>query len=227
VTTAILVPAASPIESACESSLRVLEQRGFTVWRVPGYSAIDQARNQLASDALAQGFDELIWIDSDIGFQPEDVERLRSHNLPIVAGIYPKKGKRALSCHLQPGTKDVKFGSHGGLLEIQYAATGFLYARREVYDDIRTCCDLVTCNQRFGRAVVPYFQPLVVPDGEGHWYLGEDFAFCERARRAGHRIWADTTVRLFHIGGYPYSWEDAGADTTRYVDYTFKVETPK
>jgi len=85
----------------------------------------------------------------------------------------------------------------------------------------------VTCNQRFGRAVVPYFQPLVVPDGEGHWYLGEDFAFCERARRAGHRIWADTTVRLFHIGGYPYSWEDAGADTTRYVDYTFKVETPK
>ena len=61
----ILVPVGSAIDSGCEDALRELERRGYAVWRVRGYSAIDAARNQMASDALAQCFDELMWIDSD------------------------------------------------------------------------------------------------------------------------------------------------------------------
>lgn len=36
--------------------------------RVHGYSAMDAAQNQMATDALAAGFDALLWIDPDIVF---------------------------------------------------------------------------------------------------------------------------------------------------------------
>ncbi|MGH7168952.1 MAG: hypothetical protein ACRELF_16275 [Gemmataceae bacterium] len=54
----VLVPVGGAIDPGCEDSLRELERRGYPVWRMRGYSAIDAARNQLASDALAQGFNE-------------------------------------------------------------------------------------------------------------------------------------------------------------------------
>ena len=59
-----------------------------------GYAAIDQGRNQMATDALLDGYEETMWIDADVDFHPDAVDRLRSHNLPMVAGIYPQKGKR-------------------------------------------------------------------------------------------------------------------------------------
>lgn len=200
-----------------------LEARGYVVRRVFGYAAIDQARSQMATDALADGFDELMWIDADIGFDPDAVDRLRAHGLPIACGIYPKKGQRALACNLLNDTDKVTFGKEGGLFEIAYAATGFLLTRRQVYADIERALRLPTCNQRFNRPIVPYFLPLLLEDGEGHWYLGEDFAFSERARRAGHKVIADTTIRLTHIGRYGYSWEDAGGEPPRYAHYDFQV----
>lgn len=220
----ILVPVGSKIEPECERGLARLEARGYTVWRTGGYAAIDHGRSQMATDALASGFQELMWIDSDVGFEPEAIERLRAHDLPIVCAIYPKKGVRALACHLLPETTEVLFGPDGGLLELAYAATGFLLTRRAVYDAVRKRARLPVCNQRFGRPVVPYFLPLIQRDGEGHWYLGEDFAFCARARDAGFKVMADTTVRLRHIGRYAYGWEDAGGELPRYDRYVFHVE---
>ena len=217
----VLVPVGHHVEPDCEEGLRALEARGYEVRRVRGYAAIDQARSQMASDALVDGFDDLLWIDADIVFDPADVERLRATELAVVGGIYPKKNARALACHLLDGTSNVRFGRRGGLLEIRYAPTGFLLTRRAVYE--RVAEQLPLCNQRFGVPLRPYFLPLVVPDGEGHWYLGEDFAFCERARRAGFPIMADTTVRLWHVGSYRYGWEDAGSTSGRYDDYHFVV----
>ncbi|HEV3025759.1 MAG TPA: hypothetical protein VGX76_24970, partial [Pirellulales bacterium] len=106
----ILVPANNGIEPACEHALRQLERMGHPVWRVPGFSQIDTARSQLATDAVARGFEELMWIDSDTEFEPAAVERLRSHNLPIVSGLYPKKGTRALASSLLPETRKIIFG---------------------------------------------------------------------------------------------------------------------
>jgi GT2 family glycosyltransferase len=64
---------------------------------------------------------------------------------------------------------------------------------------------------------------MVVPDGDGQWYLGEDFAFSERARQAGFDIVADTRVRLHHIGKYAYSWEDSGISPARYATFTLNL----
>lgn len=87
----VLVPYQGLIHRECEEGLKELERRGYQVRRVQGYAAIDQGRNQLATDALLDGFEEILWIDSDVGFHPDSVEQLRSHPQWIVCGIYPQK----------------------------------------------------------------------------------------------------------------------------------------
>jgi hypothetical protein len=274
----ILVPANNGIEPACDQALRQLERMGYPVWRVPGFSQINTARSQLATDAIARGFDELMWIDSDTEFDPAAVERLRSHNLPIVSGLYPKNGSRALASSLLPQTQKIVFGEGGGLLEIRDAATGFLLTKRQVYLDIQRCCNLPVCNLQFNKPLVPFFMTMVVEveetpsprpspvpstssgqaEGEGdergdrtsevgtrsvgdespltphhspaakqYWYLSEDFAFSHRARQAGYKIYADSTIRLGHIGRYTYAWEDAGTSLNRYSTFHFQVSDAK
>ena len=182
------------IEPACEASLRELERRGYRVWRVHGYKQIDLARCQMASDALAAGCEETLWIDADTGFHPDAVERLRAHDLPIVCGIYPKKNKRELAIHALPGTKEIVFGKGGGLIEILYAPTGFLLVRRDVYDDAPRAARTARVSRRHRpHARARTIAPLIRPDGDGWWYLADDFAFCERARQCGYKIMADTT----------------------------------
>jgi hypothetical protein len=228
----ILVPVGTHIEPACEESLAALERRGYEVRRVRGYSAIDQGRCQMATDALKDGFEETMWIDSDVGFHPNDVERLRRNNLPLCCGIYPKKGKRELASHAFPGTQQMIFGKGGGPTEILYAATGFLHVRRVVYETIQRELKLPICNTRFKRPLVPFFLPLIVEDflaekngaPAATWYLAEDFAFSERARQCGFKIMADTRLRLFHFGGYGYSWEEAGREARRFGTFTYHMQ---
>lgn len=219
----VLVPVRTHVEEECAAGLAELQARGYQVQQVVGQTAIDYARSKLASDALDAGFEEIMWIDSDVGFTADDVELLRSHRLPVVSGIYPQKGHRALASHLLPDTDQLVFGLGGGLIEILYAAGGFLLTHRRVYEAIREHEQLPHCNGRFGGGFTPYFWPMVVPDGDGHWYLAEDFAFSERVRRAGFAVMADTRIRLQHVGRIAYTWEDAGSDRPRYASYTFSV----
>jgi hypothetical protein len=222
----ILVPFASSIIPPCERALEELERRGYPVRRVGGYAAIDQGRNQMSTDALLDGYEETMWIDADIDFHPDAIDRLRSHRLPIVCGVYPQKGKRALACHVMPGSAKMVFGKDGGLVEILYAATGFLFVRREVYLTVQDRLQLPMCNERFRGPMLPFFQPMLHPCEDGHWYLAEDYAFSERVRQCGYRIMADTTIRLWHVGSHSYGWEDAGVDRERFDAFTLNFGPP-
>jgi hypothetical protein len=211
----ILVPSSGPIEPECEKGLRALEAKGYPIRRVFGFSAIDFGRSVMASHALQSGYEELMWIDSDVGFDPRDVERLRSHALPLSCGLYSKKDRKSFACYFAPGTENVPFGVGGKLTEVQYAGFGFVHTRRTVYDRIRERFKVKDCNQRFGKPITPWFLPEVVPDGAGSWYLPEDYAFCHRARLCGVPIMADTTIRLSHVGKYAFTWEDIRATQER------------
>jgi hypothetical protein len=217
---AVLVPYAGFVHPPCENGLRELERRGYAVRRVGGYAAIDQGRNQMATDALLDGFAETMWIDSDVEFRAEDVDRLRRHGLPICCGIYPQKGRKALACHVMPGADRVTFGRGGGLQELLFAAAGFLHVRREAYLRVQHALKLPVANERFGSAMIPFFLPMLLETEDGQWYLAEDYAFSERARRAGHKLMADTSIRLWHHGGYGYGWEDAGLERERVETFT-------
>ncbi len=223
----VLVPFATHIAPACEQGLIELQRRGYPVWRVGGYANIDQGRNQMATDALAAGFEETFWIDADIDFHPDAVERLRSYALPVVSGIYARKGARAIAAQTLPGTTKFGMGKGTALCEILYAATGFLHVRREVYATIQQKLALPVCNEAFGRPTVPFFLPMIRQYEGGHWYLGDDYAFCERARQCGYKIMADTSIRLWHIGEYAYGWEDAGLERPRHDSFLFLIADGK
>jgi len=219
----VLVPFLSHIEPSCDRGLRELERRGLEVRRYPSSAAVDRTRCDAATTALRDGFDELMWIDSDISFEADDVARLRGHGRSIVGGVYAKKGVRGLAVHLAAGTPELRMGDGGGLHEVRYLGAGFLHTRREVYADIVRTFSLPECNTAFGAATVPYFLPMVISDpAYGYWYLGEDYAFCERASRAGHPSVADTAIRLGHVGSYTYGWEDAGQEIPRVTGATFR-----
>lgn len=220
----ILVPVASHIEPACEASLDALERAGLPVWRRWGYSDISRGRSEMATEALAEGFEELLWIDADTEFQPDAVSRLRSHNLPIVGAIYPVKNERRLACNPLQTPDEITFGEGGGLKELQFLATGFLLTQRKVYAKMREHFKMPTCvGGKHG--LVPYFQPMIHQDQATgrQLYLSEGFSFCERAKQCGFKIFADTTIRLGHIGKKSFSWEDAGTDIVRYQSYRFSI----
>jgi hypothetical protein len=223
----VLVPYLTHVEAPCEQGLRDLERMGLQVRRIASSAAIDRQRCDMATQALADGFERIMWIDSDVGFSAAAVEQLIRHDLPVVAGLYPKKGQRAFAVYFEESTKEIALGEGGGLVDVKYVGTGFLLAHRMVYDDIQRTFGLPVCNTKWGQPTVPYFLPMVIPDGaNGWWYLGEDFSFCERARQAGHRITVDTTIRLGHIGRYTYQWEDAGMEMPRIPRVTFEMASP-
>jgi hypothetical protein len=103
------------------------------------------------------------------------------------------KGPREFASAFLPGTTLVRLGRGGALLDVLYCGFGFTHTRRAVFDAVRARLDLEECNLAFRRPLVPYFAPLVAPDGRGDpWYLNEDYAFCERARWCGYGARADT-----------------------------------
>ncbi len=220
----ILVPARGSISPECEQGLQTLERRGYAVRRAADAQTVEVVRATMVRDSLAAGFDELMWIDGDISFHPGDVEKLRRHGQPVVCGIYPKVRSRELACAFLPGTEKIQFGEVGGLVEILYGPFGFMLTRREVFEEIRRQLSLPECNQRFGSAVVPWFMPLLAEDGSaGPWYLTDDFALCERARRCQFKIMADSSIRLWRMGLYAFGWEDAGSDKQEYASYIFHL----
>lgn len=214
----VLVPYLSHVEPSCERGLRELERRGTEVRRYAATAAVDRTRCEAATAALADGYDELMWIDSDISFDPDDIDKLRGSTHSMIAGAYAKKGVRALALQPEPETRELAFGERGGPTAVRYVGAGFLLTRREVYDAIQRTFSLPVCNTRFGAPMVPYFLPMVIADparAGAYWYLGEDYAFCERARQAGHPTIVDTSIRLGHVGPYTYGWEDAGQTIER------------
>lgn len=187
-----------------------MKRRGYEVKTLNGASDISLARSSMATEALEEGFEETLWVDSDIGFDPDDADKLRAHNRPIVAGLYVRKPATGFAARFRPG--EVVFGLGGGLVEMEKVGMGFTLIRAEVYEAVRKACDLFPVNGGYdGKKVVPYFLPMLAEEPAGLCYLSEDYSFIYRARQAGIVTYADTTIKLGHIGGgYAWSWDDLG-----------------
>lgn len=223
---AVLVPHLNGIEWECEQGLRALEQSGVRVFRRGGSSAIDSARSELLSDAIHAGFESILFIDSDIGFDVQDALRILARPEAVISGVYAKKGNRELASRFADGIRDVVFGRQaGGLYPLKYAAAGFLRIRSTVALRMVAELGLPLCNTRWGKGFWPFFLPIVHADSDGcFYYLAEDWAFSRRLDQIGVTPLADTTIRLWHFGRYGYGWEDAGSDTKRHGSYTYHLE---
>ncbi len=208
---AVLVPVAREIEPETEDGLRILASRGYMVRLLHRSSQVDLARSTLVTEALNDGFSETMWIDSDQTFNPDDVDRLRSHNLPFVVGLYVQKGPKRFAGMFPADTGRVTFGKGGGLVPMSDVGFGFTYVRAEVYRAIQQRLPQehrMVMGGYQGKMITPYFLPLVAAKNSGHYYLSEDYSFTHRAKEAGFIPMADTTIRVGHIGRKEYTWDD-------------------
>ena len=135
--TLILVPTGLGVDHKTDEQLRKLESFGYQVWRQPGYSAIDQCRNKMIYNFLTHTqFKNILWIDGDIIFTLEDVQKLEQSEFDIVGGTYPFKGHPQLT-FVPIDDEQITFGESGHrFIEVEALATGFLFITRKSIIDI-------------------------------------------------------------------------------------------
>lgn len=204
----VMVPVAHHIEPQTDQALRDLEKRGITVKRKWGFSCISQGRCAMATESLDEGYEWLIWLDSDLDFWSWDIEKIVSHGLPVVGGAYSVKGWPVLTTEfLEDG--EVILGVGGGLKEVRFIATGFLCVHRSVYEKLaETMLRAKIWGGQYNS--YPFYLPEVVDvDGDRH-IIGEDFNFIRKVRGAGFKVYCDTSLQIGHIGKYAYGYEFLG-----------------
>lgn len=187
----ILVPYLSNIEPECQYGLQQLEAAGARVWRRGGSSAIDLARNVMASEAINCKY--IFFIDADIGFDYKDALRLINDPEPVISGIYSKKGIPKIASVLAEKVTSNR-------TPLLYAAAGFLRIQTSVLTKMIKELELPLCNTKWGKGLWPFFQPTIV---DNH-YLSEDWAFSHRLRLIGITPIADLSIRLTHWGRFGY-----------------------
>ena len=157
-------------------------------------SLITRARNYLVDEFLRSGFTHLLFIDSDIHFNPQDVLALMALDKDVIGGPYPKKsinwGNIALAArnHADLDPKELEnlvgeyvFNVVKGTsqfqvtdpLEVLEIGTGFMMVKREVfermekaYPNIRYKPDHVgQANFDGSRYIHAYFDTVI--DSEG------------------------------------------------------------
>jgi GT2 family glycosyltransferase len=155
---------------------------------VVGGTSVDMARNELVRAFLAiPEASHLLFLDDDV-LPPEDaIPRLMAHDLPIVSGLYFKRGAPyvPVAWRFARG-KRVNDGARGGteplldyrpgLQEVAAVGAGLLLIRREVLENIPE----------------PWFAT--------HYPVcSEDAYFCELARAAGFKVYLDADVKAGHL----------------------------
>ena len=102
---------------------------------------VDMARNILVEYALQEGFDAIIWPDTDMIFPDDAFTRLvamSNAGYPIAAGIYRKGiGARNLLTAIEWGNpcevEDLRAIAQGGIARVAMTAGGFSIVRTQVY----------------------------------------------------------------------------------------------
>lgn len=172
-----------------------------------GDSLVSRARNRIAAQFLASDATHLLFIDTDLIFSPEHVERLVSHGRPLIAGLYPKKQEElSWVCNTRP-----EFGAadEQGIQRILYAGTGFLCIAREVFEAIIRLHPELAYSADDGEQEGTYYDffktgVYVDPVEHKRRYLSEDWYFCQLALDSGFPCFADTHVVLKHVGEAVY-----------------------
>jgi hypothetical protein len=189
---------------------------------------ITRARQNIVADFLAnEAATHLLFIDADIGFEPEQVFRLLDFGADISAAIYPIKRidwqkvtaavearrapiEAAALSYLIEFTDPNRIEVDRGFARVQYAGTGFFMIQRHVllamiqhYPELRYAHDHKPedklAGSRFRSAL---FNCLI--DEATDTYLSEDFSFCKRWTDMGGTIWIDLESRLTHVGAVSF-----------------------
>jgi hypothetical protein len=145
--------------------------------------------------------------------------KLIAHDLDFVGGLYAlkKQGVKRCSSITMDGSA-AEFDT--GLKEMRWMSSGCWCCRRSVIEKMVKAYPELNYDgddNMSGKALHALFMPMLYDLKEGDFpniklpfrkYLSEDWAFAERWKAIGGKIFADTSVVLQHIGSYNYNLFD-------------------
>jgi GT2 family glycosyltransferase len=144
-------------------------------------SLIYEARERLADFAIQNGYDHVLWLDSDIMFPSTMLMDMMAQDKDILTGVVAARRHPYYPCvYLSKGEKlePVK-DFDGRIIRVDSCGFGAVLLKTEVlermFEEFHTC-----------------FQPIL-----GY---GEDLSFCVRAKKLGYEIYADPNIEIGHIG---------------------------
>lgn len=171
-------------------------------------SLITKGRSRIANFFINNTqYEYVMFIDADIGFEPQDVLKLLSYQRDIVCGAYPMKSiplQYNYNISQPPLAED-------GLIKIDNIGFGFALIHRRVFDKIRENYEDLKYTPALGHSSYPiteaeyhnsyhYFNELK----KDMAFLPEDFSFFERASSVGFTSWLDTSIKLCHVGSHVF-----------------------
>lgn len=188
----IAVPSMDSVPAVFAQSLAMLKKVGNCAVAFQVGSLVYESRNDLAKYAVQSEADYVLWLDSDMLFEPELLEKmmatLQEHDLDILTGIYYRRRHpfspvlmKKLSIDENNFCEYENFNAYpeDGIFEVEGIGFGCVLMKSDVLMDIKA-----TYNDWFS------------PFGR----VGEDLSFCWRARQTGHKIFADPSIQLGHCG---------------------------
>lgn len=182
-------------------------QRGITPIYSRKYSSVVYyARNMCLGGDVLRGikqlpfdgkfdYDYTMWIDRDQVFEPKDFDRLLSHNVDVVGGLYKSNQHLYnavehwdLNYFKKHGTfqfmtpQDLN-GRRNQLIEVAYNGFGFTLVKREVFEQIQ----------------YPWFSPEHTQIDGNIWdFSSEDVGFYMKLKRFGIKGYIDPKVIVGH-----------------------------
>ena len=200
--TLIAIPCLDMIPTTFMQSLLNLGFFGQCEIGLAAGSLVYDARNQLAEKAVNEGFDRVLWIDSDMTFSNDMFKKMQEHmdsGLEFVSGLYFKRKKPIgpviyKTCKLEteehgyqiPVVEDYTDYPEDSLFEVEACGFGAVMMQTSVIK----------------RVIDKYGKPFFPVAG-----FGEDLAFCYRCKQLGIKMHCDSSIKLGHIASYVVSEE--------------------
>lgn len=161
-----------------------------------GTILVDQ-RNSLVQEVLAEGATHILWIDSDMRFPRDVIQRLLDRNLPIVAANCSVRRHPArfiaIKGHTADGFEHVQtYPDSTGVEEVVAVGFGVMMIKAEVFRKMEQPWHRLVWNTRDMK------------------YVGEDIVWCHGARDAGYRVYIDHDLskEIQHTGMHEFGCED-------------------
>jgi hypothetical protein len=168
-------------------------------------SLIPRGRNALIARAMHNPrATHLMFLDADIGFDPEYILMLLQDDVDVIGGGYPKK-----SLPIDYVINPLPNGeSDETKAEVERIGTGFLLLKRDVFAQMakampdlkyRDDCGL---DPSINKHLYAYFECGLFGEKV---FMSEDWLFCNRWRSLGGQIFISKRFALTHVGTYSFS----------------------